>query len=137
MLNDAHRRGFEDAFARYGVKRAFLDRFLPDFNARASNIKTRQEGRAAFMPGSTLHGLGKNIEHNLIGHLGEGDTWRKGLSNFKPGGAFHWKNVLWPSSTLGKIVGVGLPAYLAYKAIKGESGNPNDCRTAACRRRRR
>ena len=129
-LHNSYDAGIQKALEIYGLKNAgFLGRIRQEWNSPASDIRTQQAGRAAFQPGGSLRAL------TDIGHSFTGDPYaRKQLYEgkaFQPGGALDMKHMLWPSAGGGlqKWMGraqTGFGAYDAYKALKGESGDPRE-----------
>ena len=121
MLHDAYRKGVKEAYARYGIKEAAL-----------------QPGAVARFGQGALDAI-KSIPRLMIGHPEK--VLQQGRGAFRPGGILDPKSILWPSVERG-VNGERLPqimgwlgrastlstGYNAYKAMKGEAGDPNEGR---------
>jgi len=115
MLHRAKTAGAKAALRQYGVKEAGVF------------------GTAARWLGNTAKDSLGNIGRAYVGNP---EQLFQGVRAFKPGGAFHWRNVLWPTANipagattreriqgqagqwLGRTMGTLLPAYGVYQSIK-------------------
>lgn len=109
MLRKAYEKGTQAALARFGIKEA----------AGLPGAAAIGKGAASWLGGAA---------RSMVGHPEK----MFNAQQYKPGGMFHWKNVLWPSEKgapisnwLGRGFGTLLPAYGVYKTLQGEQGDPN------------
>jgi len=111
MLRDVHEQGVKDAFAHFGIKEAWFEG-TKDW---LRNIRAN--------PVSAL----KDVGHGLVGHPIETGKQLLAGTAFKPEGILNLRKNLLGGGWLNRIMGIGIPAYGAIQALRGQ-GDPNEGR---------